>query len=70
VTGRALYAVVRIDPEEAHLLPRRPLALVSATGTGPEGLAAALSQAARRVRLEWRRVLRMREPRPRLRVVG
>ncbi len=70
MTGRSLYAVVRIEPDEAHLLPRRPLAVVSATGTAPEGLAAALSQAARRVRLEWRRALRVLERRARLRVVG
>jgi hypothetical protein len=64
-----MFAVVLIAPEEAHLLPRRPVALVSATGDGPESVAAALSQAARRIRLEWRRVLRLREPRVRLRVV-
>ena len=53
------FAVIAADDLEGlRSLGVRPLAVVAASGLAAQGIAAALEQTARRLRLEARRVLR------------
>jgi len=54
------FAVIAADDLEGlRSLGVRPLAVVAASGLAAQGIAAALEQTARRLRLEARRVLRV-----------